>query len=266
MMAMSARMQHGQSLTEFLVVSLAIIPLFLLVPYIGKYQDISHATQMASRYVAFDAMTRNDSAAGWKPEAQLAEEVRRRFFSNSDAPIKTGDVAGNFDAHRNLFWVDPNNNPLIENFQNDVQVSYGNGHGSTHADGFKAISDSASMALAGELGLRSRGVYTANVTVRLANLPAGLKAYEPFDQLNLVMERSTSLLVDPWTAQSPAQVEQKLLGSATMFPAGALASVASAVGNLVPVIEGPGGIPAPKLGQLEFWRDVVPDDRLKAGN
>ena len=103
----ASRPAAGQALTEFLVVALALIPLFLLVPMIAKYQDISHFTQLASRYAAFDAMTRNDSVSTWKPEAQLADEVRRRFFSNSDAPIKTGDVVGNFDANRNLFWSNP---------------------------------------------------------------------------------------------------------------------------------------------------------------
>jgi hypothetical protein len=99
----AARQQHGQALTEFLVVALAVIPLFLLIPVIAKYQDINNATQMASRYVAFDAMTRNDTvSSGWKPVDQLAAEVRRRFFSNPDAPIKTDDVAGNFKANQNL--------------------------------------------------------------------------------------------------------------------------------------------------------------------
>jgi hypothetical protein len=59
---------RGQALTEFLLVSLALIPLFLLLPMIGKYQDINHATQMASRYAAFDAILRNDSQNSWKPK------------------------------------------------------------------------------------------------------------------------------------------------------------------------------------------------------
>ena len=53
--------QHGQALVEFLVASVAIVSLFLQVPVIAKYQDIGNSTQMASRYVAFDAMNRNDT-------------------------------------------------------------------------------------------------------------------------------------------------------------------------------------------------------------
>lgn len=52
-------LQRGQALTEFLVISVAMVPLFLLMPVIAKYQDVSHSTQMASRY----------SAAGRRPHA-----------------------------------------------------------------------------------------------------------------------------------------------------------------------------------------------------
>lgn len=260
------RDQHGQALTEFLVVAIALVPLFLLMPLIAKYQDISHATQMASRYVAFEAMTRNDSVSTWKPESQLADEVRRRFFSNTDAPIKTNDVAGNFEANRNLFWRDPQGNPLIKDFNSDVTVSFGFGNGSSHNDAFSSTHDGEPFVLRNQLDLHARGIYTANVSVTLANLPAGLTFYEPFDQINLSMTRSTSVLIDPWTAKNPQQVESKIAGNAAIFPVGSLSAVSPIVDAAVTIIDLPGGLSGPKLGQLDFWRDVVPEDRLKSRN
>lgn len=257
--------EAGQALTEFLVVALALIPLFLLIPLIAKYQDISHSTQMASRYAAFDAMVHNDTASTWKPEDQLAEEVRRRFFSTSDAPIKTNDAAGEFAAHRNPFWVDPAGKPLVKQFV-DVQVAYGPGKAPTHGQGFEAASDMSTFMLAPQLELRSRGIYTANVTVNLANMPSGLQFHEPFDRINLTMARSTSLLLDPWTAKDPDQVEQKILASPAIFPAGSLAPISALASPFISLIELPGQIPGPKLGRLEFWRDVVPKDRLRSNN
>jgi len=121
--ARARRTQAGQALTEFLVVALAIVPLFLLIPMIAKYQDIGHATQMASRYAAFDATINNPSTSGMKDPAILAQEVRRRFFSNIDAPIRTNDAAGNFSAHQNAFWRGPNNEPLISDI-NGVNVNW----------------------------------------------------------------------------------------------------------------------------------------------
>lgn len=255
--------QRGQALAEFLAVSVAMIPLFLLMPMIGKYQDISHSTQMASRYVAFDAMNRNDSMGTWKPESQLADEVRRRFFSNSDAPIKTGDVAGDFPANRNLFWSDPKGGPLIKRFNSDVSVSFGFTNGAHHGDAFSKTSDGAPFGLHDQLGLQARGIYTANVTVTLANLPSGLKFYEPFDRIDLSMTRSTSVVFDPWAARNPAQVEARIGGNPSIFPAAGLQAVSPVVDASIAIIDLPGALSGPKLGKLDFWRDVVPADRLK---
>lgn len=136
---------------------------------------------MVSCYVVFDVMMCNDSVVGWKFEVQFVEEVCCCFFSNSDVLIKIDDVVGNFDVYCNLFWVDFNNNLFIENFQNDVQVLYGNGYGSIYVDGFKVILDGVLMVLVGELGLCFCGVYIVNVMVRFVNLFVGFKVYEFFD-------------------------------------------------------------------------------------
>lgn len=259
--------KQGQALIEFLGLSVILIPLFLLISMLAKYQYISHVTQMASRYVAFDATTRNDvqGSAGWKPEDQLADEVRRRFFSNSDAPIKTDDVAGNFDANRNLFWRDPYGHPLIKNFS-DVTVSYGPGGSSgtaspTHASGFTSSKDGTPFLLTSALRLASKGTYGANVGVSLANLPSGLHLIEPFDKLNLSVQRHTSLLFEPWGANSPSQAESRF---------GRLAPLNAALSAIEPIVAGAVNVvdmtrvTAPKFGNLEAWRDVVPADRLEA--
>jgi hypothetical protein len=256
--------QAGQALTEFLVIALALLPLFLLIPMIAKYQDIAHMTQMAARYAAFDASIRNDGTAGaWKSETQLADEIRRRFFGNSDAAIKTNDVAGNFDAHRNLFWRGPDDKPLLADFH-DVSVSFGPDRLATHDGAFTSASDTAGFPGAAGFGLASKGIYTANVSVKLANLPAGLAFYRPLDAINLAMTRSTSVLLNPWTARDAADIEARILGDSAAFPAGLLAPVASAVDAYVSIVDLPGGISGPKLGKLDFWRDVVPADRLQA--
>lgn len=255
--------QRGQALAEFLAISVAIIPLFLLMPMIAKYQDVSHSTQMASRYAAFDAMNRNDAMGTWKPESQLADEVRRRFFSNSDAPIKTNDVAGNFKANQNLFWVDPKDDSLIKSFNSDVTVSYGFGGSAVHSGGFSGTQDGLPFTLSKQLDLQARGIYTANVSVKLANLPSGLRFYEPFDKINVVITRSSSLLFDAWAAKSPEQVEDRIANDPTVFPVGDLKAFQPIADAAVLAIDPLAGVPGPKLGDLSFWRDMVPKDRLK---
>ena len=258
--------RQGQALAEFLVMSVAMVPLFLLLPMIGKYQDINHAAQAASRYVAFDATTRNPSQSsdGFKPPAQLADEVRRRFFSNSDAPIKTGDTAGDFNANRNLFWRDPFGNPLIAQF-NDVGISFGQS-APNQVGGFNTASDGQVFNLipltnAPTLGLQSPGVLTGNVSVNLANLPSEIKSIAPFDAINLSLERHTSLIVDGWSARSPQQAEDRFGNLvASTRP---LQTVQPVLNVAIPLLEF-FKVSAPQFGNLQAWRDVVPADRLVA--
>jgi hypothetical protein len=264
------RRAGGQALSEFIVIALALVPLFLLMPMIAKYQDLSHATEMASRYVAFEAIANNDGMSSYKPPAQLAQEVRRRFYSNSDAPIKTNDEAGDFKANQNLFWVDAQGDALIKHF-NDVTVSFGAAHGANHADGKSAGDDGkpfnlpVPLPVAQQLGLKT-GMYTANVSVVVANLkdigPSFASTYEGFKNLNLTVSRHTSVLTDSWTARDPAQIESRIDKDA-LFPGNRLTMVKPALQIAVPLIEMPGPVSAPKMGELSFWRDVVPADRLK---
>lgn len=254
----------GQALTEFLVIAVALVPLFLLLPMIGKYQDIAHATQMASRYAAFDA-TSFGNVNGynpWKPPAQLASELQRRFYGNANAPIKTGDVAGDFDADRNLLWRDPYGHPLIRNF-NDVTVAFGNNSGA-QAGGFSSSQDGRPFDLvpfanADTIGLAARGIYTANVAVALANLPQGIRNVAPFNALDLSITRHTSLLFDPWSSPTTAKTEQRV---AKLAPLGGALNMVSPLLNVAIVVLDRGEVTAPKFGNLRAWRDVVPADRL----
>lgn len=263
--------QHGQALTEFLVLAVALIPLYLLIPVIAKYQDVASQVALASRYVTFEAITRNDAQNSWKAPAELAAEVRRRFLSNADAPIKTGDVAGDVLAYQNLFWRGPDGSALIANFDSDVAVSFGPARQATHDAGFTAASDgkpfngsaatSAGVHTAEKLGLGSRGIYTGNVTVRLANLPAALRSYQPFDDINLTISRHTSVVIDGWAGRSPALV-QAHLDSGVLVPATKLRNVAAVVNGSVALVEA-GHVSHPRLGELDFWSDVVPSERLR---
>lgn len=257
--------QSGQALVEFLAMAAALLGLFLLMPMIGKYQDIAHATQMASRYAAFDATVHNDAAGSYKQPDQLAAEVRRRYFSRLDAPIKTGDTAGDFDAHRNPLWTDPAGNPLIPRFS-DISVSFGENQSTKHSQAFKASRDGepfSKVPLANHvrIGLNAPGIYRANISVPLANLPAGIQSYTPFDQLDLRVTRHTSVLIEPSASSS---VEQTMDRFGRLAPLNSLFSpVETLLDVAIPVFEMM-EIPAPKFGRLDKWQDIVPEDRLRA--
>jgi hypothetical protein len=250
----------GQALIELLVVMLALIPLFIIIPMLAKYQDISHATQIASRYAAFAAEARSRTLNTPARRRFLADNIRRRIFSNSEAPIKTNDVAGDFDEHRNLFWRTPTHTALIDNFGNDIQISFGT---PGRRSSFSPASDGLPFTLKDSLQLPAQGIYTVNVSVSLANIGGRLRSLESFNQLNLSMTRSTSLLLNAWTAWSPTNLETHFENQA-IVPANNLAALSTTVNPTIASIEHPGNLSGPKLGQLDFWRDVVPADRLKS--
>ena len=271
--------QRGQALTEFIVSALVLVPLFLLIPIIAKYQDIRHATQMASRYVAFEATTRNhNSIDGFKPPGELAAEVARRFYSTSDAPIKTGDTAGDFDAHRNPFWVDQHGDPLIKSFGTDLAVSFGPDRKPAHTDAFTAASDGEPFELSplnvrSNMELPNNGIYTGNVSVTLANLPSTsgswTKAFDEFTNINLSMTRHTSVLIDGWGASEPAQVVDRI-DKPLIVPGTVLKPLTPVLDIVVGLGEAPRYAPGictsgcgPRLGELDYWRDEVPLDRLR---
>lgn len=241
--------QRGQSTVEFVVLSLVMVPLLLIVPLLGKYMDIAQTTAEASRYTAFEGTVRHSSStAGWKSDSELATEVRRRFFSNSDAPIKTNDVAGDFNAHRNTLWFDHRGNPLLQDFAKNV--------------GVETQKDSLSQpfgALAGNFNLPQRNLYTGRVTVKVADI-AGLS---PFDSIGLSMTRGTTVLVDPWAASGPDQVTAKVQGAGLLFPYQPLEVIAQPLAvlmsNPVLAILGTDTTP-PEVGRVD--PDRVPQDRV----
>lgn len=244
-----ARRMRGQSTVEFLVLAVVLLPLFLIVPLLGKQLDIAQTAASASRYVAFEGTVRHGSSQPpWKSDAQLADEVRRRFFSASTAPVKTDDVAGDFAAHRNPLWTDHRGDALLPSFAANV------GAASRRA----ALTQPTGAVFAAGMGLDTDNLHTGSVRVNVADV-AGLA---PFDALGLSIERHTTVLVDPWSASGPAAVRGALRrerwGLDSPFPFGLLELAASPLKLIPPVLE---GARLPEIGRVE--PDIVPADRLR---
>jgi len=165
------------------------------------------------------------------------------FFSNSDAPIKTGDAAGDFAAHRNPVWTDHAGKALIEKFDTDVTVN-------SSKDGYNAIA--ATAVYRSELKLSNDNLYTGRVTVKMADITH----FSPFDKIGLSTTRKTVLLADAWTAKDNAQIRGKIEKSLLMYPIGPLKSVIDPIGVLPTLLYDPA------LKVSDFDWDIVPCDRL----
>lgn len=135
------RLQIGQAMTETLITaSTVLVPLLLLIPLLGKYIDIKHATIQAARYEAweytvwystsavrtgpwssgerssgFQDLSGNNLPQPVKSVAQVQRESRQRFFSATDTPLATTDASiGWDDSNANELWKDHRGNRLWE--------------------------------------------------------------------------------------------------------------------------------------------------------
>lgn len=242
--------QTGQSTIELIVLSLVLVPLFLIVPLLGKYMDMAQTTLVASRYVAFEGATHhNASLSGWKSDAALATEVRRRFYSQHSLTIKTNDVVREVNEDRNPLWVNHRGEPLLADF-NQVSVNTGKQTTSTIFNSFTSLLD-----LSDDFDLESDNLYRGEVNVQLANI-AGLT---PFDAINLNIRRHTVVLVDPWASKHASDVENKVNDAGLIFPHQVLNVPASVLKPVISLFEF--NASPPEIGKVE--PDHVPSDRLK---
>ena len=247
---MSNRPQTGQSTIEMIVLSLVLVPLFLIVPMLGKYMDIAQTTSIASRYVAFEGATHhNASLSGWKSDTELATEVRRRFYSRHSFSIKTNDVVSEIDEDKNPLWVNHRGDPLLQDF-NQISVNTRKQSTSSIFNGLSALFD-----VSDDFELDNDNLYRGEVNVQLANI-AGLI---PFDAINLNIRRHTVILVDPWAAKHAAEVESKVKDAGLIFPHQVLNVPASLLNPAISLFEF--NASPPEIGKVE--PDHVPSDRLK---
>jgi hypothetical protein len=128
--------QRGQAMTETLITSVTIlVPLFLLIPLLGKYIDINHSTIQAARYEAWEYTvwygsnsTRSltnlsgEKSSGFedqngnslqntqplKTSAQTQSESRLRFYGDPTNLLTNTDTngIGNTNTNLNPLWFD----------------------------------------------------------------------------------------------------------------------------------------------------------------
>jgi len=245
--SLPARRSRGQSLTEMVVLMIVLLPLFLIVPLIGKYADIAHQTTNAARYGAFEITVNGPFAT--KDTATVQSEIQRRFFTTWDAPIKTGDVAGNTPNYRNPLWVDYRADQLIANVQTDVV------HTRTVQDSPVPVGSNLPVAPSySDFGLPVGNFYTSRVSTKPA-VPARLTNWTGID---LTMNRQAGIITDTWAASGSAQVSSRVngMGSAWSWPMDALKLAGTIFTPPVELLLDP----APSFGNPD--PNIVPCDRL----
>jgi hypothetical protein len=216
-LAPAAARQRGQSMVEFIVASLVILPLFWLVPLMGKYLDIKHSTIAASRSLAFECTVRYDDCANLGAHPSFANEVRTRFFSGNAREVLSNDLPADDEltgAVTNPLWVDRQGRPLLERYS-DIGIV---------ADprnlnlGGSAVSTLSALFGPARFGLQmERGIYEARVQVAIARANGGASFIDQLDSLAVTTQQRTAILTDAWSARGPgSRAQQCNTGSGTV--------------------------------------------------
>jgi len=191
--------------------ALVLVPLFLAIPIIAKYQDIKTYTVQAARYVAWERTVWFGGAAAesfgigsggtfsnkWdaneKTDDQIRAEIGARLLSDSGtAPFKDTDKSGGswVGGNSKLFWRDRRNNTLLNSY-GDISNNTRGGYTALGSYDDTLASDKApgtvndlitplveAGSVVSNFMVDTRGLYTADVKIAVRqvafNTNAGL--------------------------------------------------------------------------------------------
>jgi hypothetical protein len=193
---------NGQAIIEFIVALIALIPLFLLIPLLGKYLDIKQTTIASSRKLAFECTVRYDDCASLGTNTSFVNEIRTGFFSDNAREILSNDLpaANLVGTTGNPLWVDRGGKSLLDNYADIGIVADQVALNST--SGF--VGTLSRYLGPGLFGLQiGDGLYNARVQVKLSQSQTETSFLSQLDSLKLDMQFHTAILTNAWAAKGP---------------------------------------------------------------
>lgn len=235
---------RGQALSETLVAFVVLVPVLMLIPYLGKYLDVKHKAEDSARYAVWERTVFSDPGAGWnalenqKSDARLRTEIRARFIEEPRAPITAAASPGG----RNFLWEDHRGGNLVPltEFQagiDEVREPFAYGlrgrtflgkpeslslFGALALDGLPllnqldGLSDLLGGALDFSLGLNSQGFAQSSVQLPTIDLPIFRRVGATLD-IDVATNRrqftsASAILTDPWVPGSESNYRETLDG------------------------------------------------------
>jgi hypothetical protein len=200
--------QSGQAIIEFLVAGLVLIPLFLLMPLIGKYLDIKQTTIAASRKLAFECTVRYADCSNLAGNPSFADEIRMRFFSGDPSPVLTNDYPTQ-DAietgQGDPLWVDNRGTPLLERYS-DVGIEADSGTVDPGGNVVASLLNGGPKIFGLDL---TAGLFDARVQTNLSPTSGNTDFLTQLNSLILKMQFHTAILTNAWTANGPGDKGDK---------------------------------------------------------
>jgi hypothetical protein len=241
--------ERGQALTEFVIGAvLFLIPLFLIIPLLGKYADIKASAIQAARFNAWErtvwygqsASSTGDWEGNDKSEATIRSEMAGKFLVSD-------------------LWYDRAGVAMLSGSSNSITNEESPGTANT----ILGFAVSVANAL-GPFSLEMDGLYTGTATVNIANTTSvisevlGSGAGADPARLNLSITDKNVILANGWGANGAAHVKKQVQG---LTPTSILSNPVLDAARWILVPFAPELVPTVlELGKIEV--DQVPPDRL----
>ncbi|MHB1280596.1 MAG: hypothetical protein ACYCYL_05100 [Acidithiobacillus sp.] len=266
--------EGGQAMAEMAIASaFLLVPIFLIIPLLGKYIDIKANSLQAARYAAFEGtifasgMLRGANVATLSGTG-LQNAIATRFFGQSpDTLTNQQNQSASGYTPKNLL-VDQAGKALLPNYS-DIPASSSDGAPSVAADPEDAGLSVSLGALAGLAGFQwdYNGLIAATVSANTqpptATRDQGWLASGAgdFDQLALPFTSTDVLLSDAESAPSPQSNSKYVYNQiSSLVPLSKLSFVNSALSVLKYGIPDLSGLDIGKI--LTNDPNEVPADRL----
>jgi len=273
--------ETGQALVEFLIAAtLVLIPMFLIVPLLGKYMDMKATAIQAARYAAWERTVwfgHADWSAAQKTDIQIQQEIQRRFFSDA-ATAKLQDADKNSTGWAGSgpkpLWRDRAGNPMLVTYNSNVTQAGVRGETPGLINEVLDPIVSAISFVGGILGaafvLDMDSLYTSSVNVQTVQTRPIRQAFgtmpglQTFQGVTPLFSEKNVLIANGWSARGSAQVKTQTEG---LTPTSFLQR--SPLSDILTIIQWVSVAFAPELNPDnlklggEVKPDVVPDDRLR---
>lgn len=269
--------QRGQALTEMAILAVVLVPLFLLIPLLGKYAHLQQNAQQAARAAAWEAtVVRDYEMAGLDRAAQQARLIERHF-GDAQLPISTqlpqrdqGDLelgGSMYNTHSDQALLETED-IVLQEYQFEDQPGLTN-----------TITGMFPDWLPGSFPPSRNGLVTASLELNPKNLryADGSPASDtlnlaPFDAIDLQFRASHTLLADAWgaagsgiTGASRGRTRNFYEQVRSLVPSTSLSFLGDGLDDLgflriIPVLGVLGDL---RPGYAQDVMDVVPEDRLQ---
>lgn len=288
---------RGQAMVELVIVAaFVLLPLFLAMPFLGKYLDVRTAAVESARYAAWERTVWYGGGAAssigieipatgltpaftfggnrWKANAKTDDEIRSeiavRLLSNTrdtDA-FKSGDkTTADFNKGSRDLWRTRDGSPMLSSYD-DVADKVSN----SDAPGLlNTVVKPVGMVAAalGPFTLEVQGEYAAAVTITLQHHDLERFLDTPQASNPLAFTEANVILANGWSAggrdgSAYTSVMNQVKG---LTPTSLFDKELPVINmTLEDVIHWTVGIPFPEIHKLDLGKiepDIVPADRLK---